>query len=160
MAHQAATDNLTGLLGHRAFHEALGLAAADTTQQFTLATIDIDDFKRVNDWHGHPVGDDALCRVADALRSAVRDGDRVFRVGGEEFSVLMPGLSAADALPVAERLRLAVAAIDFTLPLRISVGLASWPHDARDTDVLIRLADEALYAAKRSGKDRVLIAAA
>jgi diguanylate cyclase (GGDEF)-like protein len=161
MAHQAATDNLTGLFGHRAFHEALGLAVADSTaEQFTLATIDIDDFKRVNDSHGHPVGDEALCRVADALRSAVRDGDQVFRVGGEEFAVLMPGLSAADALPVAERLRLAVAATDFSLPLRISVGLASWPHDARDGEELIRLADEALYAAKRGGKDRVLIAAA
>jgi diguanylate cyclase (GGDEF)-like protein len=161
MAHQAATDNLTGLFGHRAFHEALGLAVADSTaEQFTLATIDIDDFKRVNDSHGHPVGDEALCRVADALRSAVRDGDQVFRVGGEEFAVLMRGLSAADALPVAERLRLAVAATDFTLPLRISVGLASWPHDARDGEELIRLADQALYAAKRGGKDRVLLAAA
>jgi diguanylate cyclase (GGDEF)-like protein len=160
LALQASTDNLTGLLGHRAFHEALGLAVADPGRQFTLATIDIDDFKLVNDSHGHPVGDEALCRVADALRSAVRDGDPVFRVGGEEFAVLMPDLAAADALPVAERLRRAVAGTSFATPLRISVGLASWPHDAADADELVRLADEALYAAKRSGKDRTVLVAA
>ena len=160
MALQASTDNLTGLLGHRAFHEALGAAVGEPDAQFTLATIDIDDFKLVNDSHGHPVGDEALCRVADALRSAVRDGDEVFRVGGEEFAVLMPGLSGRDALPVAERLRLAVSATPFDTPLRISVGLASWPHDAADRDELVRRADEALYAAKRGGKDRTAIVAA
>lgn len=161
MAHQASTDNLTGLLGHRAFHEALGaaLGAHDGTQ-FTLATIDIDDFKLVNDSHGHPVGDEALCRVAGALRAAVRDDDAVFRVGGEEFAVLMPGLGATDALVVAERLREAVAAIPFTTPLRVSVGLASWPHDAAGADELLRRADDALYAAKRAGKDRTVLVAA
>lgn len=160
MALQASTDNLTGLLGHRAFHEALGHAVDRDGGQFTLATLDIDDFKQVNDLHGHPVGDEALCRVADALRASVRDGDEVFRVGGEEFAVLMPGLGAPDALPVAERLRAAVAATPFATPLRISVGLASWPHDAADRQELVRLADEALYSAKRSGKDRTVLFAA
>ena len=158
MAHQASTDNLTGLLGHRAFHEALG--GALESERFTLATIDIDDFKRVNDSHGHPVGDEALCHVAEALRANVRGEDRVFRVGGEEFAVLMPGLSAADALPVAERLRQAVAATEFETPLRISIGLASWPADAQDREELLRRADEALYAAKRGGKDRTVLVAA
>ena len=147
MAHQAATDNLTGLLGHRAFHEALG--GALETDVFTLATIDIDDFKLVNDSHGHPVGDEALCHVAEALRANVRGEDMVFRVGGEEFAVLMPGLSAEDALPVAERLRQAVAATEFEPPLRISIGLASWPADAGDREELLRRADEAMYQAKR-----------
>jgi diguanylate cyclase (GGDEF)-like protein len=158
MAHQASTDNLTGLLGHRAFHEALG--GALESERFTLATIDIDDFKRVNDSHGHPVGDEALCHVAEALRANVRGEDRVFRVGGEEFAVLMPGLAAADALPVAERLRHAVAATEFDPPLRISIGLASWPADAADREELLRRADEALYAAKRGGKDRTVLVAA
>jgi diguanylate cyclase (GGDEF)-like protein len=158
MAHQAATDNLTGLLGHRAFHEALG--GAFDGDRFTLATIDIDDFKLVNDSHGHPVGDEALCHVAEALRANVRGEDRVFRVGGEEFAVLMPGLSAGDALPVAERLRHAVAATEFETPLRISIGLASWPADAQDREELLRRADEALYAAKRGGKDRTVLVAA
>lgn len=160
MALQAATDNLTGLLGHRAFQEALGAAVGDCDGLFTLATIDIDDFKLVNDSHGHPVGDEALRRVAGALCTAVRDGDEVYRVGGEEFAVLMPGLAAADAVPVADRLRTAVAAVHFTTPLRISVGLASWPHDADGRDELLRRADEALYVAKRSGKDRTVAVAA
>jgi diguanylate cyclase (GGDEF)-like protein len=159
MAHQAATDNLTGLLGHRAFHEALGGAFEEAAGEFTLATIDIDDFKLVNDSHGHPVGDEALRRVADALRDSVRDEDAVFRVGGEEFAVLIPGLSAADALPVAERLRAAVAATDFDPPLRVSIGLASWPSDAGSREELLQRADEALYSAKRSGKDRTVMVA-
>ena len=161
MAHQASTDNLTGLLGHRAFHEALGgaLDEGDEPPAFTLATIDIDDFKKVNDSHGHPVGDEALRRVADALRDHVRAEDAVFRVGGEEFAVLMPGLTASDALPVAERLREAVAGTDFFPPLRISIGLASWPADASDREELVRRADEALYQAKRTGKDRTVLVA-
>lgn len=157
MAHQAVTDNLTGLLGHRAFQEALSGAVDHDGAEFTLATIDIDDFKRVNDSFGHPVGDQALCRVADALRSAVREEDVVFRVGGEEFAVLIPGLSSTAALPVAERLRAAVAATAFDTPLRISVGLAAWPADAGDRDELLRRADEALYSAKRAGKDRTVL---
>lgn len=158
MAHQARHDNLTGLLGHRAFYESLDAGIGG--DPFTLATVDIDDFKRINDSHGHPVGDEALRAVAAALRSAVREDDSVFRVGGEEFSVLMPGLIADDALAVAERLREAVAAIPFTMPLRVSVGLASWPADGTERDELIACADLALYAAKRTGKDRTVLSAA
>jgi diguanylate cyclase (GGDEF)-like protein len=162
MSHQARHDNLTGLLGHRAFQEALdervGVNASDAT--FTLATMDIDDFKLVNDQHGHPRGDEALCHVAAALRASVRDQDSVFRVGGEEFAVLLPGLTASDALPVAERLRSAVAEAPFTPALRVSVGLASWPQDALDRDTLLERADAALYAAKRAGKDQTVLAVA
>jgi two-component system cell cycle response regulator len=161
MSHQARHDHLTGLLGHRAFQEALderlGVDGSDPT--FTLATIDIDDFKRVNDAHGHPVGDEALCHVAEALNGAVRDQDSVFRVGGEEFAVLLPGLNAQDALPVAERLRSAVAQAPFFPGLRVSIGLASWPQDAPDRAALLASADAALYAAKRAGKDQTVLAA-
>jgi diguanylate cyclase (GGDEF)-like protein len=161
MSHQARHDNLTGLLGHRAFQEALdehlGVDGSDPT--FTLATIDIDDFKRVNDAHGHPVGDEALCHVAEAVDRAVRDQDSVFRVGGEEFAVLLPGLNAHDALPVAERLRSAVAQAPFSPGLRVSIGLASWPQDATDRATLLASADAALYAAKRAGKDQTVLAA-
>jgi diguanylate cyclase (GGDEF)-like protein len=156
MAHQARHDNLTGLLGHRAFHEAL-TDAIDAVAPFSLAMIDIDDFKRVNDAHGHPVGDEALCLVADALRGSIRAEDQVFRVGGEEFAVLLPGLEGVDAVPVCERVREAVAATRFELPLRVSIGLASWPTDAVDRKELLQRADEALYAAKRAGKDRTLV---
>jgi diguanylate cyclase (GGDEF)-like protein len=126
---------------------------ADQAAGFALATIDIDDFKAINDRFGHPTGDEALVRVADALRASIREQDAVFRVGGEEFAVLLPGLSAPDALPLAERLRTAVASIEFICPLRVSVGLAAWPTDAPDGKLLIDLADAALYAAKRAGKD-------
>jgi diguanylate cyclase (GGDEF)-like protein len=160
MAHQARHDSLTGLLGHRAFHEALeaGLRAATQAHVLTLAVIDIDDFKLVNDLHGHPVGDEALRQVADALRGCVRDHDAVFRIGGEEFAVLLPGLPAEAALPVAERLRAAVGRIVFERPLRISIGLACAPKDAVDRDGLLERADAALYAAKGAGKDRTTLA--
>jgi diguanylate cyclase len=78
--------------------------------------IDIDNFKTVNDAHGHPVGDEALRLVADTLRGSVREGDTVFRVGREEFAILLPGVTAEAALPVAERVRHAVAGIPFTSP--------------------------------------------
>ena len=156
MAHQARFDNLTGLLGHRAFHEALEIALDRANGPFTLASIDIDDFKLINDLHGHPIGDEALRRVAEALRRSVGEHDSVFRVGGEEFAVLLPERTAAEARPVAERLREAVAATPFTLPLRISIGLAEWPADAQDRDTLLERADDALYGAKRSGKNRVV----
>lgn len=156
MAHQARFDNLTGLLGHRAFHEALEIALERGSAPFTLASIDIDDFKLINDLHGHPVGDEALRRVAETLRRGVGEHDSVFRVGGEEFAVLLPDRTAAGARPVADRLREAVAGTPFTLPLRISIGLASWPGDAGDRDTLLERADDALYGAKRSGKNRVV----
>jgi diguanylate cyclase (GGDEF)-like protein len=162
MAHQASHDSLTGLLGHRAFHEALKEKLRDRTETslFTLATIDIDDFKLVNDLHGHPVGDQALQQVADALQDSVRDQDLVFRVGGEEFAVLLPGLTAEDALPVAERLRAAVTRKTFAPPLHVSIGLASWPDDGADRESLLERADAALYAAKDAGKDRTSLASA
>jgi diguanylate cyclase (GGDEF)-like protein len=157
MAHQAAHDNLTGLLGHRAFHEALEAAIAEG-QPFTLAALDLDDFKRINDMHGHPVGDSALQLVADALAASVRDQDAVFRVGGEEFALVLPGVAAIDAVPIAERVRTAVAGIEFDLPLSVSIGLAGYPDDAGGRSGLIERADVALYAAKRAGKDRTTIA--
>jgi diguanylate cyclase (GGDEF)-like protein len=162
MAHQAQHDNLTGLLGHRAFHESLDelLAAPDSAGGFTLATIDIDNFKEINDRFGHPIGDEALVFVAEVLRASVRGDDSVFRVGGEEFCVLLPGLSADDALPLAERLREAVADLPFLVPLRVSVGLAAWPADARDRDRLLARADAALYAAKQAGKNCTRLVAA
>jgi diguanylate cyclase (GGDEF)-like protein/putative nucleotidyltransferase with HDIG domain len=156
MAHQARFDNLTGLLGHRAFHEALETLLEPGKGPFTLASIDIDDFKLINDLHGHPVGDEALRRVAEALRRSVDEHDSVFRVGGEEFAVLLPGRSATEAAPVAERLREVVASTAFVLPLRVSIGLASWPADARDRHALLERADDALYGAKRAGKNRVV----
>jgi diguanylate cyclase (GGDEF)-like protein/putative nucleotidyltransferase with HDIG domain len=156
MAHQARFDNLTGLLGHRAFHEALEIQLGRSGMPFTLASIDIDDFKLINDLHGHPIGDEALRRVAETLRRCADEHDSVFRVGGEEFAVLLPGRTAETARPAVERLREAVASTPFALPLRVSIGLAACPDDAQDRDALLERADDALYAAKRAGKNRVV----
>ena len=161
-AHRALHDGLTGLLGHRAFHEALegSVVVGKDDPPVTLAMVDIDDFKAINDQHGHPVGDEALRLVSEALVRAVREHDTVFRVGGEEFAVLFRGVSAAQALPIAERLRAGVERIEFRVPLRVSVGLASCPDLAADRDGLLQNADVALYDAKRAGKNRTTTAVA
>ncbi len=121
---------------------------------------DIDDFKQVNDLHGHQTGDRALRLVADALRQGLRAGDSAFRIGGEEFCALLPGLAAEDALVVAEAARRRVAAIAHVLPdpITISAGVASFPAHAHTRDELLAGADGALYASKRGGKNRTTIA--
>jgi diguanylate cyclase (GGDEF)-like protein/putative nucleotidyltransferase with HDIG domain len=151
---QARHDSLTGLLGHRVFHEALDqlLAAASP---FSVLMVDIDDFKEVNDFHGHHAGDQVLCLVSDALQRGTRSGDSVFRIGGEEFCVLLPGLAEHDAFTVAETVRHEVAAIISTLPnpVTVSAGVASFPAQGHGRDELLASADAALYVSKRSGKN-------
>jgi diguanylate cyclase (GGDEF)-like protein/putative nucleotidyltransferase with HDIG domain len=154
---QARQDSLTGLLGHRVFHEVL----EEQTSQgapFSIVLADIDDFKQINDLYGHQTGDDALRFVADALRRATRGHDNVFRVGGEEFCVVLPDLEHGDAVQVAERLRRAVADIVSVLPVTVSLGVASYPTHGRNRDELLTRADEALYASKRAGKNRTTVA--
>jgi diguanylate cyclase (GGDEF)-like protein/putative nucleotidyltransferase with HDIG domain len=154
---QARQDSLTGLLGHRVFHEVL----EEQTGQggtFSVVLVDIDDFKQINDLYGHQTGDDALRFVADALRRAVRGNDNVFRVGGEEFCVVLPSLGHADAYQVAERLRHNVSAIVSGLPVTVSLGVASYPVHGRHRDELLTQADSALYASKRAGKNRTTVA--
>ena len=108
----------------------------------------------MNDAHGHQTGDDALRHLADALRRNVREHDEVFRVGGEEFCILMPGLEQGHAVMVAERLPRAVAQSRFRLPLRVSIGVAAYPDDGTTREQLLGRADAALYAARRTGKNR------
>jgi diguanylate cyclase (GGDEF)-like protein/putative nucleotidyltransferase with HDIG domain len=156
---QARQDSLTGLLGHRVFQEVL----EDLTSRgkpFSVVLADIDDFKQINDLYGHQVGDDALRYVADTLRGAVRGHDSVFRIGGEEFCVVLPGLEQGDAFAVAERLRRSVTGIDAALPVTISLGVASFPAHGLTRDDLLTLADGALYVSKRAGKNRTSVAGA
>jgi diguanylate cyclase (GGDEF)-like protein/putative nucleotidyltransferase with HDIG domain len=153
----ARRDSLTGLLGHRVFQEQLEQRLSHRTP-FSVVLIDIDDFKQINDLHGHNIGDDALRQVADALRDSLRDGDTVFRIGGEEFCAVLPGLEAADAYAVAERLREAVHNSVSVLPVTVSLGLSTFPEHADERDTLLAHADAALYASKRSGKNRTTIA--
>jgi diguanylate cyclase (GGDEF)-like protein len=154
---QAREDSLTSLLGHRAFHEVLEAQTAQA-EPFSIVLLDIDDFKDINDLYGHQAGDEVLRLVADALRDGMRGGDGIFRIGGEEFCVVLPGLEVDDAFTVAERLRRQVATIVAPLPVTVSLGIASFPQHARRRDELFAHADTALYASKRAGKNRSTVA--
>jgi diguanylate cyclase (GGDEF)-like protein len=154
---QARRDSLTGLLGHRAFHEALA-ALQDRGEPFAAVVADVDDFKLINDLHGHSIGDDALRAVARTMSAEVRAADTVYRVGGEEFCVLLPGLAAGDASIIAERLRAQVSTIVAPVALTVSLGVASFPDAAFTGEGVFDRADAALYAAKRAGKNQTTIA--
>lgn len=154
----AHTDPLTGLINHGGFHEALRmelLRARREENQLSLISIDLDDFKAVNDAHGHPYGDGVLRSVGDRLRGAVREGDVAARVGGEKFALVLPKSGAEASHEIAERARAAVACIAVhDAELSCSAGIATYPADAEDASTLCQLADSALYWAKRAGKQR------
>jgi diguanylate cyclase (GGDEF)-like protein len=159
-------DGLTGLLNRRAAQEALDAQVARSLRSgapFCVLMIDADHFKEINDRLGHAVGDLALKHLAALMRGHMREVDRVGRFGGEEFVVLLPGLSAPAALAVAERLRELVAAVPLchgatTIALSVSIGIAEWGGAHEETSRLLVRADAALYQAKRHGRDRVAAA--
>jgi len=159
----ALTDPLTGLYNQRYLHRHLsGLLGTGQGCQVAVLMIDVDHFKSVNDRFGHATGDRALRLIADSLRLNTRVFDLVARYGGEEFIVVMPGAGTAEACAAAaERLRLAVEDIEFIAtsgvraPLTVSVGVACTSADAAAPDVLLKVADTALYEAKRKGRNRV-----
>jgi diguanylate cyclase (GGDEF)-like protein len=156
------TDDLTGVANRRALMERTREEVERSTRHhhpLAALMIDLDHFKRVNDDLGHLVGDDVLRRVAACLRDGVRRVDMVARYGGEEFVVLLPETGRDDAVLVAEKLRAAVAALDLPHKLTISVGVAMCPEHAVAPPRLIDAADQALLAAKRAGRDRVMVAA-
>ena len=161
---RASTDALTGLPNRRYFDEYLGLLGRRRRAEDRVGVlmIDIDRFKRLNDTFGHAVGDHVLREVAQAIASAVRDGDVPARFGGEEFAVLLKNPSAKVALDVGERVRRAVAALDLRrlgVPgVSVSVGVAVAEDPDVALDVVIDEADRALYRAKRGGRDRVVAA--
>ncbi|WP_164730443.1 GGDEF domain-containing protein [Pelagibacterium montanilacus] len=160
----AATDGLTSCLNRTAFigtvSGRLRTAATDyrTMNGGALLVIDVDHFKSINDSHGHHLGDLTLSRIAEAVRGAVRGGDIVGRLGGEEFGVFLPGANPAAARAVAERLRRMVEAMaeEAGLPfaVTVSVGGVSFERHARFEE-LFRSADERLYEAKRAGRNRI-----
>ncbi|MEO6214462.1 MAG: diguanylate cyclase [Sphingomonas sp.] len=163
----ANTDALTGLANRRAFFEALEEEAEKSERsgaQLWVTILDIDRFKRINDNYGHPAGDEVLRAVAAILRQALRGNDLVGRIGGEEFGVLMPRTTRAQAEMVSERLRLAVANTPFELPsgkvieVTLSAGLAVRAKGEDPTHLLSRT-DIALYMAKKDGRNLVRLAA-
>jgi len=159
-------DGLTGLYNHRTFHQILNeeLARAKRYKsELSILMIDVDDFKIYNDTNGHPLGDLSLKEIAWILKYTCRETDKVARYGGEEFVIILPETGKSGAYAVAERIRRAVEEIEFereeVLPkgkLTVSIGIASFPEDAKTKKELIEKADKALYEAKKRGKNQVV----
>ena len=150
------TDPLTSLRNRRSFDEELASLfehARRYSRPLAVAMIDVDHFKRVNDERGHQEGDRVLQRVASILRRCTRQSDLVARYGGEEFVVVLPETPLFEALQFAEKIRASVAADE--IGVTVSLGLAAMPPSRSDAAALIGAADQALYRAKESGRNRV-----
>jgi len=157
------SDGLTQVGNYRHFSQVLQ-QEIDRQRRFhrplTLLMIDIDDFKKVNDRLGHPVGDMVLVRIASLLKGEVRGFDFVARYGGDEFTVILPEVPERAALAVGRRILRAVGQAEFFPPecagsdaISVTIGIASFPKDARDASELVAKADRAMYAGKNSGKN-------
>ncbi len=160
---EARTDGLTGLTNRRAFDQTLDELFTEwqTKQQsFVLALVDIDHFKKINDTYGHPAGDTVLKKVAETMRTEFRDAVCVARYGGEEFAILCL-TDLEDAAELLDRMRSTVGRTEFrhedtVIPVTLSGGVASVQHDDK-IGKLVRRSDEALYAAKLGGRNRVYL---
>src|SRR5215207_980429 len=161
LAHLAATDPLTGVANRRRFLETLRAELDEVrahSRPSALALLDLDHFKRVNDVHGHPVGDAVLCEFSDLVGGELDPGEHLARVGGEEFAVLLPRATALAARPRLERVRARVAAEIRHGPGAITVSIGIVELGTQDDDVsAVQRADAALYLAKRDGRDRVVV---
>lgn len=164
LARLATLDGLTEVYNRREFNRWLMVEIERSqrhTQLLSLIMVDIDHFKPLNDTYGHQAGDLALCEVAQLLQREVRPNDIVCRYGGEEFAILLPNTTSTESQTIAERIRLAIATQPITLlslqqiSLTASLGVATFPEDAKTKEHLIKQADQALYAAKHSGRNRV-----
>ena len=162
-------DALTPAFNHRYFQDALQKEmhrSGRTGQEFALAMLDIDNFKRINDSFGHPIGDEVLKGVVEELQVNGRESDVVSRYGGEEFAIIFPGTAQQSARDAANRLRELIERRHFDVPqvgrtirITVSIGVAVYPRDGVTSADLIARADAALYLAKKSGKNRVAVAA-
>ncbi len=165
LKRQTFVDDLTGLYNSRYLRFALEAAVVEFEQRrgaFSLLFIDVDKFKLVNDTHGHLVGSECLTALGKIIKHSVRNGDVVFRFGGDEFVILLRKANTARAGEIAERLRERIERRTFVirqvrLKATVSVGLASYPEHTTDTDALIHLADKAMYLAKGT-RNRVVVA--
>ena len=171
MLHQnirdmARTDGMTGLLNHRTFMEKLAVEYKRIDREprpFSILLMDIDKFKTVNDKYGHPVGDAAIRTVAKVLKETARGSDFVARYGGEEFAVGMVDTDSRGALRMGERIRkllektTVTRVYDGDLRVTVSIGVSSFPEDTKNVEDLVTFADNALYQAKRSGRNRVCL---
>jgi diguanylate cyclase (GGDEF)-like protein len=158
----ASSDPLTGLANRRAFEQAFDVEWErwrHDGRTFSLVTVDIDFFKKINDTMGHDFGDSVLKEVGRHLGSAIRQSDLVVRMGGEEFLLLLPGAGTDRALAIAERLHTGLADLEtgrsYGIPITASFGVAG-AGETGTPEEFLRLADQRLYAAKRGGRDRVV----
>ncbi len=159
---RARIDELTGLFNRRHFDESIKQELERHSRygsMFTLAFLDLDEFKNYNDIMGHPAGDKLLTQAGHLISRATRNIDIPFRYGGDEFAIIMPHTSTDDAFSASERVRLRIAADmqDNKIAVTASIGLASWPSDGFKIDEIINAADNALYHAKRTGGNRTCI---
>jgi len=161
-------DGLTGCYNRRKFDVDIAAEIAEAKQQgkpLSFLMIDIDWFKKYNDFHGHPKGDILLQKIVNILTFSIRPLDKIYRYGGEEFAILLPETDKAGALVVATRLLKAVQNKGFegerasqpAKKITISIGVASFPSDAKRDNELIEAADSALYKAKQSGRNQVCV---
>jgi diguanylate cyclase (GGDEF)-like protein len=156
----AVTDSLTGILNRRGLEERLELEIAlaqERRRPLSLLVMDCDDFKEINDRAGHEFGDTLLYEIGRVLLRSIPEGAEAARLGGDEFVVMLPGAGAESAAELGARLRdlLAEGLTDAGFPLRVSAGISTYPFDGATPPALLRAADQALYAAKDAGKDRV-----
>lgn len=161
--HQASHDGLTGLVNRNTFEARLAhtlLRARNEQSRFAVLYIDVDHFKQVNDSMGHDAGDQLLQALANRLRQQVRAGDTVARLGGDEFAILLPELSTREgAGRIADAIiRCMQEPVDLTdgtqFPMSLSIGISLYPDDAHNMIDLLKAADSAMYAAKKSGRSR------
>lgn len=160
----ATMDELTGLWNRRHFLDHLNREVERGSrygQFFSVMMLDVDNFKNVNDLHGHAAGDAALRQLADMMRKYLRGADMPGRFGGEEFAVILPQTHLDGAFQLAERLRRGVEQTpvqieDKVIPLTVSIGVAEYDQCIAGADVILKLADDALYAAKNSGRNRTM----
>jgi diguanylate cyclase (GGDEF)-like protein len=164
LAQIAFQDHLTGLSNYRYFMRRFQeeIKRADRYRHLlSVLMLDLDHFKRFNDTFGHPAGNKALETVASILRSQVRETDLVGRYGGEEFAIILPETTKYEAAELCNRIRMRVEGTTIDLPdaspqrVTVSGGLATYPRDARSAEALLASADEALYASKKAGRNRV-----
>jgi diguanylate cyclase (GGDEF)-like protein len=162
LLREAREDALSGLKNRRALEDLeqrVDEGEFDRQRQYAVLELDVDHFKRINDSHGHAVGDEVIRAIGDILRTHIRADDLAFRLGGEEFGVFLPGGGVALALRLADRIRSACAAGEgLPFPIKLSGGIATGSFKRDSLNDAFERADRALYEAKLGGRDRVVVA--